>query len=66
MPRHAWWRGERDDMATIRPLIDDVAWSAALPILTWLCRTLISGTVEPDIGPRPSPSLILSMLSLII
>ena len=31
-----------------------------------LCRALIGGAVEPDKGPWPSPSLILSMLRLII
>jgi len=33
VPRHAWWRVERDDVATTGALTGDMAGSAAPPIL---------------------------------
>ena len=47
VPRHAWWRGERDDVATTGPLTGDVAGSAAPPILARQCRAIPHGAAGP-------------------
>jgi len=39
VPRHAWWRDERADVATTGTLTGDVAGSAAPSITVWQRRT---------------------------
>jgi len=59
VPRHAWWRDERDDVATTGTLTGDVAGSAAPSILAWQCRAIPNGAAVPG-KYRPRAALPLS------
>ena len=56
MPRHAWWRSERDDVAMTEVLTGDMAGSAAPPILTRRRRAIHHGAAEKN-RERPLGSM---------
>jgi len=47
VPRHAWWRGKKADVATTGTLTDNVAGSAAPSILAQRRRAIDLGAAPP-------------------
>jgi len=56
MPRHAWWRGERADVASTGALASDMAGSAASPILARRRRAIHHSAAEKN-RERPLGSM---------